>query len=212
MSTAADDFVKEHVLPGLAPLGFARRERALVRLDSTATVAIVVTPQGSRWNLPSDLNARLGMSNHIDFLIQLFAGVDVPKTPKKILMAAPQTVGQVPVAACVYGRTGLHYRTSDDNLNAAVLAMAVPGPDDAAKDLVSEITPLLPLASIDDVLRWAAAFEATSVSRINHFHLATLLATLGRKDEARVTFQHPSCGVPALVAQIAARYGVDLSS
>lgn len=206
MAGDAEVFAKEHVGPVVAALGFSRRERAFVRIAPSGTVAVVVGVVGSRFNVPRAYSDALGVPNQVEVTIQLYAGVAIPPSPKKMLTAFPQAVGQTPAAACAYGWKR-SYRVRDDGLNPAVEAMNVAGPQRMRSDLAAALAELVALDSVDDVLRYCADREGAKP-----FMLATLLAALHRADEARALFRHPSSGDPSLVARHAARYGIDLGA
>jgi hypothetical protein len=200
-----DNFVSTHLAPFLSGHGFVRTGKSFVRRSPTRSAAIVVTVRGSRWNLARLFSNHLGVPNHVDLELQLFVGVEVPASPKKMIAAFPQSVGQTPASVCAYMLGGVQFRTRDDDLNAAAQATGVPGPGDVAAWLTEEIAPLLSIDSIDNALRWCSERDGASP-----FMLATLLATIGRHDEARALFRHPASGAPAHVATFAARFGITL--
>ena len=123
MAGDAEVFAKEHVGPVVAALGFSRRERAFVRIAPSGTVAVVVGVVGSRFNVPRAYSDALGVPNQVEVTIQLYAGVAIPPSPKKMLTAFPQAVGQTPAAACAYGWKR-SYRVRDDGLTPSSMPTA----------------------------------------------------------------------------------------
>ena len=189
MAHGAEAFAKSQLEPMLVAHGFVRRERAYVRLARTRAVAVVVTASGSRWNVARSFSEKLGVPNHVIVKIELFAGVDVPASPKKMLLAFPRAVDSTVAAVCAWDWER-QYRERDDNLKS---------------DASERVAELVALESLDDVLAHCKDREGAKP-----FMLATLLAGIRRVDQARELFRHPSCGDAALVAQHAARIGIEI--